>query len=787
MKDDLSKKCGIEQQQMRDRYVRAQKFNQGMFDSSVARNSSLYPVWIEGSNNFWYERATKHGKEIRLVDAESGTNEAAFNHKDLAEALTKASGQEVDSKNLPVNDLAAKKPFNLQIFLHPLRVHFTAYSRRWKYTEQSSELVEVEQISSNWLFSPDGRMAAFRKETNIWVRDLNTGEERALTDDGEEFYQYGVPAPIWTNDMPAAHLPVQAAWSPDSKQLFTVQMDQRQVKSLGEIQHVPLDGSLRPKTSMRKVSFPEDEHMEAYRLVVIDVENGGIKDVEYRNIPVSHGGSGGFFENSMGWWGDDSKQLYFVDVDRYYKYARVVACNSDTGATRIIFEEASETRIDLTQDPMGALALIHPLPETNELLWISERSGWAHFYLYDLNLGALKRAVTSGDWMVHELVYFDEVRRELFLSTSGRVKDRNPHYRDLIRVNIDTGEIFSLTDSDHEYVTISKTAFWQYHKGYAGVSSGVSPTGDYAVVSRSKVDEKTKSYLMGRNGDKILELEEADISLPEGWVWPEVTTVTAAEGETDIYVNIFRPSNFDPNKSYPIIDQSTIGHGMPVLAKSSFRTGPELFFFEAASLAELGFIVVQIDGRGSAFKNKASKSSAYGWKDDFDGHLDDHVAAIKQLGDRYSYMNLDRVGIVGLQVGGNGAVRGMLEYPDFFKVGVAGEIFDQRLIASNSGDMYEGLVPNSDRKYLEDVVVQLKGKLLIMAGLMDFIPAATSLRVVEALQRADKDFDFILEPNGGYGGTPYQVRRAWDYLICHLQEGTPPKEFKLNELPRAVA
>ena len=764
-------------------YERAQQFHKGMFGKDVARNTTLFPVWITNSNSFWYERELKVGKEFRLVDSNNGTNKTAFNHQVLAKALAEVTGEKVDANNLPINIPNGMPEYIMKITLDPIVVNFLAFERRWEFNNDSQSLIEVERIPNNWVVSPDRSQAAFRRDYNIWVRNLETGEERSLTTDGEEFYQYGIPGSIWGNDAYMTALALQAQWSPDGKRLFTLQNDQRQVKTVGEIQHVPLDGSLRPTTRQRKLAFPEDTDVEMYRLLVIDVETANSKEADYEKISTTMGARGGFFFNSLGWWSADSRRAYFVDVDRYYKYARVVEFDTYTGATKMLFEETSITRLDLLMHPLGYVRIL-PLLATEELLWCSERSGWAHCYLYDLETGKLKTTVTSGEWVVREIIHFDKKRRELFLSTSGRAADRDPYYCDLVRVNIDTGELITVVASDHEYAIQSPIGYAQSFKGYAGLSSGVSPSGDYAVVTRSRVDEIAESYLLDRTGKKILDLEIADYSLPKGWHWPEPVKMKAKDGQTDIYGVIYRPSNFSSDRSYPVIDQSYIGHIASAVARSSFRTGVEASYAEAASLAELGFIVVQIDGRGGLFRSKAFQNESYAWKD-IGCNVDDHVVGIQQLAERYPYMDLDRVGIFG-SFGGTGALRGLLHHPDFFKVGVAGQILDFRVMGANMGDMYEGPSSNPKKKHLEDLVENLTGKLLITVGLLDYVPPAASLRIVEALQRANKDFDLIVEPCGGYYVTSYQLRRAWDYLVCHLQGNQPPKCFRLGPLSSPI-
>ena len=763
------------------RYQRAKYLLQGGLQQAVP-NALIFPVWIKNSNCFWYQRNTATGKEIRLVNAELASNTPAFNHSALADALAQASGEQVDANNLPVNDLNGQRSATMEMTLQPVTLTFSAFGKRWKYFEDTEQIIEVEPFPNDYLLSPDGSKAVFRRDYNLWLKDLVTFEERALTTDGEQFYQYAIPGSVFDNSAFVNLLGLQAVWSGDSQRLFTVQLDQRDVKSVAVVSHVPADGSLRPQTTFNKLAFPDDPVAESYRLVIIDIASAHVQDVNYHNVAVTYGGCGGFFDNQFGWWGSDNRHAYFVDVDRHYKYARVVQCNTDTGSTRIVFEETSSTRVELF---MGVFdqANIVPLPQTNELLWYSNPSGWSHYYLYDLITGELKNTVTSGQWLVRDVVHVEHSRRELFVTTSGRSADkqRDPYYRDLVRINIDSGEITTLVSSDHEYICVSPNDVMQSLNGYCGTSCGVSPSGDFAVVTRSRADQMPASFLLDRDAENILDIETPDSSnLPENWQWPEPVTMKAADGQTDIYGVIYRPADFSPDQRYPVIDQSLIGYLYPVAAKGSFTNNMGLggMYTEALALAELGFIVVQIDGRGSRNRDKAFMEQSYGWMNTM-SQIDDHVSAIKQLAERYPFMDLDRVGICALNMGGNGVLEGMFKHPDFYKVGVCGQLYDARIMGPNNRFFCEGHSPCETQKYPEELVDNLKGKLLLMLGLQDYVPPAVTFRVVEALQRANKDFDLIVEPNWGYTSSSYQTRRAWDFLLKHLKGVQPPTEFNL--------
>ena len=780
--------------EMQARYERAKEFYQEgstLIENSmlavkapltIARNTTLLPVWIGDSDSFWYERQFETGREYRLVDANKGSNELAFDHSVFAKSLASVSGETVNAEHLPISSVKIREENK--------GMEFVAFDKRWLYKNNTvTEIITASadtkksvmgDLAASSLVSPDGKKAVFTRDYNLWLKDLSSGEERALTEDGEEFYDYAVGGSAWAFPMT---YDIQARWSPDSSRLFTLQKDRRQVKEMPVMQYVPQDAAVRPQVDSYRIAHPGDEHVEEYRLLSVDVESGLVQDVDYRRVPTTRN-SAGFFEVDLGWWGKDSRLAYFIDVDRYYKYARLVEFNTDTGKTRILFEETASTRVRLFLNG-DALPNFVPLPDTNELLWYSERSGWAHFYLYDLVTGEMKNAITEGDWVVRDFVRFDKKRRELFVTTSGRHEDRDPYYRDLIRVNIDTGEMATMVESDHEYLTITPREMGGMFGGAGAISSnGISPTGNFAVVTRSRIDEAPVSVLFDRHGKQLLEIEAADLTgLPHDWRWPEPIKVKAADGETDIYGAIYRPRDFSPDKSYPIIDHCYNVADTPFVPKGSFNNGTAFgcWFYEPFALAELGFIVVQIDGRGLPYRSRDFMDETYG-SANASNDLADHVAGIKELAERYPYMDTDHVGII-TATGGAGGLQGLLHHPEFFKVGVQDTLPDSRLWSSTMwGDMFEGPLPNSYTP-LEELVSNMKGKLLLMHNMLDpSTPVAATFRVVHALQQAGKDFDLIVEPQPEFirGLSPYQIRRAWDHMVRHLLGVEPPEEFRLT-------
>ena len=797
--------------EMAIKYQRAQTLMQGFFSHPIVPNSTLYPVWIEGSDCFWYERQidttkgrVKQGDDVplwdteyRLVNASAASNTLAFDHSILADSLAEVVKQAVNKNHLPIKTVAITLDNTHKV--NELR--FTAFDKAWVFEPQSGSLRESSepQPSIDRLRSPDGRSELFTRDYNLWLQDLASGEEHPLTHDGEEDYCYTVGGNAWGNDHP--NLSLQARWSADSKQVFTVQRDSRQVLSLPVVEHVPLDGSIRPTVRNIKMPMPGDAHIPTYRLVAIDIASGRLQPANYRPLPLTRN-SDGFFDCTLGWWGSDNRHAYFVDMERDYQTVRVVEFDTHSGATRILFEETSATHISLmlNQDEYPTIV---PLPQSHELIWFSERSGWAHLYLYDLNTGQLKHPITEGEWVVRDILAVDSERRELFVQTMGRTPNRDPYYRDVVRIDIDTGELTTVVSGDYDHYAVSalhldhdntRPALWAAGRDIATARS-VSHRGDFVVVNRSRADSVPVSLLLDRNGQEILEIEKGDLAFLKAavsaqWQWPEPVKLLAADGTTDIYGLVFRPSDFSPEHSYPIV---TNGFNTPELsrvAKGAFSNGTcgGYPYLEAAALAELGFIVVQIDGRGTPYRHKAFHDESYGWMESA-SHLDDHVAGIRQLAERYPYMDLNRVG--AFITNGPGAVQGLLHYPELFKVGVQGVVWDSRLLsAAMMGEKYEGLAgsdlePSSwqdkQQQYPENYADRLQGKLLLIHGMLGVsVPVAGTFRMIEAFQKANKDFDLLLLPNVGHGiCSGYTTRRAWDYLVRYLLEEEPPKDFKL--------
>lgn len=756
------------------RYRNAQKLLKGYLSKEAAINTSLYPNWIGETDCFWYTKDLgENRKEFRLVNADANKDEWAFDHRRLAERLADAAESEVEAYQLPIA--------GVEIDLDPCVVRFTAFNKRWEYDAVQDYCQEIPSLPGpQEVVSPNGQYMVFCKSHNLWLRDLQSGEERALTTDGSEDNAYGEPSSAWG----FAHaIDLQVKWSPDSQRVFTVQRDRRNVASLPIVHHVPLDGSNRPQVTFHKVAYPGDEEVETLRLLTIDINSATQQAFDYPQIPVTRN-SWGFFTASLGWWHQDSQRAYFVHVDRFYKYAKVIECDTQTGETKELFEERSDTNVCLMNNG-DMWPYFMPLTESNELLWYSERSGWAHLYLYDLNNGQLKNVVTQGDWMVRDVITVVPDRREVFVQTASRASERSPYYRDIARVDIDTGELSTLASGNYDYFASAYTEMIGVPSGinrFIPEGRGVSPTGNYAVVTRSRVDTFPEHLVINRCGAEVMELGVAELAdMPEGWQLPEPVQLIADDGVTEITGVIYRPSFFSPDQCYPVINDTFSTPDFPWVPLGSFDNS--LFdgyaFYCAAALAELGFIVVQIDGRGASFRDKSFRDAGYG-NLQLPVMMSDQVAGLKQLSERYSYIDTTRAGVYEHQ-GGAAVVNSMLDYPQIYKVGVSCSSHDARLMgASMWSDMYEGECKPTTL-YAEEKIDNLQGKLLLMNGMADICtPAAGVFRVVEALQNANKSFDLVLLPNLGHEPSGYMFRRGWDYFVLHFLGEEPPKDFSVR-------
>ena len=716
--------------------------------------------WLAG-DRFWYRVLTARGSEFVLVDPARRTRTVAFDQAQLAGALSAASGQRYDAGRLPFRSLTYAPDGQ--------SIAFTAAGKDWQYRLNGGQLSAAATPAPtpgpnarNEVMSPDGRRAAYIKAHNLWVRDTQTNQPTQLTTDGAENYGYATDNAGWTSsDKPILR------WSPDSRKIATFQQDQRRV---GDMYLVTTNVG-HPKLETAKYPLPGDKDIITIERVIVDVSPARV--VRLQIPPDPHRASLSDDIASSGTlddvdWSPDGGQLAFVSTSRDHKQERLRVADAATGAVREVFTETVPTQYESGQHAINW----RYLPKTREAIWYSERDNWGHLYLYDAASGKPKNQITKGNWVVTRLLQVDEAHRQLYFVADGR-EPANPYFSQLYRIGFDGKHLTLLTpEAGNHQVTFS-------------------PSGRYFVDTYSQPDVPPVSVLRDQNGRVINQLEKADVSrlVATGWQPPTPITVKAADGTTDLYGLLFKPSTLYPGRKYPIINY--IYPGPQGGSVGSWSFGPSRGDNQA--LAELGFVVVAIEGSCNPLRSKSFHDGCYGQMQT--NTLPDQVAGMKQLAQRYPYIDLGRAGIWGHSGGGYAAAAAMFQYPDFFQVGISESgNHDQRSYEDDWGERYIGLLaPQADgtSNYTAQANAQyaknLKGKLMLAHGLLDNnVPPANTLLVVDALIKANKSFDLVVFPQAahGYGpDAPYMTRRRWDYFVRNLAGAEPPHDYQMMPRP----
>lgn len=605
----------------------------------------------------------------------------------------------------------------------------------------------------NAIVSPDGKKAAFIRDWNLWVRDIPSGKEMQLTADGVENFGYATDNAGWTHSDRAI-----LRWSPDSKKIATFQQDQRNVSDM----YLVSTNVGAPKLEKWKYPLPGEPIITIQR-VVIEIDTPRVirlqmpPDARRSTLCDDISCDGSFTDTE---WSADSAKLAFVSSTRDHKQANLRVADVDTGAVRDIYEERVRTQYESGQ---GAVNWRY-LPASNEFLWYSEKDDWGHIYLFGMD-GKLKNQITKGNFVVTNIVKVDAANRTIYFNAGGRETGRDPYFSHLYSVGFDGKNLKLLTPEDGNHQV------W------------FSPDGKYFVDTFSKPDMPPTSILRDSNGKQIAALEKTDISRLTATGWKPATpiTVKSRDGKWDLYGLMFTPTNLDQNKKYPIVNYVYPGPQGGGVGTRNFGTARS----DHQALAELGFVVVIIDGSCNPDRSKSFHDACYG--NMADNTLEDQMSGIKQLAQKYSYMDLDRVGIWGHSGGGFATAAAMFKFPDFYKVGISESgNHDNRNYEDDWGERYIGLLSGSNYESQANQLYakNLKGKLLIAHGGMDDnVPPYNSYLVVDALVKANKDFDLIIFPNArhGYGADSfYMMRRRWDYFVEHLMGAKPPKEYKLT-------
>lgn len=749
---------------------------------ALVKNLSPSPNWIAGSDRFWVKNESTEGTRFLVVDAEDGKQEPAFDHANMAAALTAAGVENVKAEALPIAGLDWKDDSIL--------VTTAAGAFRCTPDATSCQKDETVPLTAAERASPDGSRIAFIRGHNLWLRDASTGEEQALTEDGVEGFAYGaLEVDMGRVVRRRGHdpEPISAVnWSPDGRFIAAMRVDFRPVEKRSYVtEYLSPDNSFTV-SHLDSVVVAADRFVPVREISVTDTETG--RTVEATIDPgklqdFSHM----HFASGYVWWvlGKDASasELFFVTAEHGGQTYGIAAMNLATGDARTVVEESEEHYYAFNARDYNA-PNFYVSTDGKDAIFYSQRSGTGQLYRYDARTGKLKNAITlggasggtSGSGVVFDLMRVDEAEGQVYFTAGGRESGRDPYYPHLYRAPLNGGKAELLTpeDASHQFYTSGMTL-----PGVGTSPSQFSPSGNYFVDVYSTLEQPPVMVIRQKNGKEVSEVLRADISALEatGWKPPQRFVVKAADGKTDLYGAIFKPKNFDPTLKYAVVDQTYPG--------PQIDSGPHAFmdnFYaittrNAQATAEAGFVVVAMDGRGTTRRDRDFRYAFAGTEDIF-GALD-HKVAIENLAREFSWIDAGRVGITGLSFGGYGSLRAALMYPDFFKVVVSHvgphEYLNSVTIAL-SVERFFG-VPGTDRDYYElssniAIIDRLEADLMLVYGEIDEnVPFRSAMAIFDALIKADKDFVSYVVPNAnhqGAAGSPYIVKRERRFFQEHL-------------------
>ncbi|MES2419377.1 MAG: DPP IV N-terminal domain-containing protein, partial [Bacteroidota bacterium] len=592
-------------------YERAEKMMTYNTEPFIDKGS-VRPNWLAG-DKFWYQSSSVNGTEFILVDPAKKTRTPAFDQEKLAAALSTASGKTYEAGKLSFQALNFSPDGK--------SISFTADEKRWK-TELKTYKTSIDESTpatitsppqgrpgrgafgggSMETFSPDRKKAVFIKDYNLWVRDVATNQKTQLTKDGIKDYGYATDNAGWKSSDRAI-----VRWSPDSKKVATFQQDQRNLSDM----YLVTTNVGAPVLKSWKYPLPGDKNIATIRRVIIDVEQGTVVDLQippdpHRATLSDDIASSGTFDDID--WKEDGSEMAFLSTSRDHKQEKFRIANATTGAVRDVFEEVVKTQFESGR---GAINWRY-LPKTNEILWYSERDNWGHLYLYDATTGKLKNQITKGDWVVTRLLKVDEKNRQLYFMACGR-EPGNPYFQHLYKIGFDGKNLVSLSPEEGNH----QIAF--------------SPSENYFVDSYSKPDVPPVINYRSTSGKLMIELEKTDVSRLKatGWKAPTPVTLKAHDGKTDIYGLVFTPTNMDPQRKYPVIDYIYPGPQGGSVGNWSFSASRG----DHQALAELGFIVVMIEGTSNPFRSKSYHDMSYG--NMAENTLPDQITGIRQLAQQF--------------------------------------------------------------------------------------------------------------------------------------------------------
>ena len=711
--------------------------------------------WFRDGSRFWYRNKLRQGAEFVLVDPVRGARELLFDNARLAAAISTAADTSIDPSKLPFRTFKFAKDGDDE-----RTVEFRFGKRRLSCDIASYRCIASDTLPSDMPFvlSPDRKWEAYVRSYDVYVRARGaTTDSVRLTTDGAQSWSYGLgdPSPQERLQTPARPRRPQIRWAPDSKHLIVSRQDARGVAVMPYISYT----SQRPRVFTQPYALPGDSVIPKPGFYILDRDAKTSVRVQLDPAPAQASWNLSARDSS---WNTASSRVYLTTMSRASKVATVVEVDAATGTVRRLAADSAKTFVEIGNPVDPSPTYVTADGET--LLW-SERDGWGHLYRYGAD-GQLKNRLTEGPWQVGTIVAVDEKAKRVWLTGRGREADAFLYYAQLYAVNFDGSGFQRMTteDADHRIQ--------------------VSPNNRWIIDSYSRIETPPITVLRDAlTGRVVKKLETADASqlADIGFKGARVFTAKARDGVTDLYGVMYLPSNLDTTRRYPIISHIYPGPQVGSVGAWSYKAAGE-----PAAIAELGFIVVQIDHLGTPLRSKAFHDNYYG--NFADNGLPDHIAVIKQLASRHAFIDIDRVGIFGHSGGGFASTDAILRYPDFFKVAVSGAgNHDNRSYNIYWAEKYQGLMRRDSVRRTDNFaneanvsqVANLKGHLLLMHGDMDDnVHPAMTIQMVDALIKANKTFDLIIAPNRPHSlNEPYFIRRRWDYFVEHLLGAVPPNNY----------
>jgi len=740
-------------------YERARNLRVGT--QGLVYNLAERVTWIEKSHRFWYRKSVKGGNLFMLVDADALSRQPAFDHEKLAASLSAAAGQKYTAITLPFNSFSFVEG--------SAAITFQAADAVWKCELSSYACAKTSDALApqpgagrggpppgagargpspepQARISPDGKSEAFTRSYNVWMRNRETKAETQLSWDGtvENYYSMNMQ------------------WAPDSLKLAVFRTKAGYKREVHFIQSSPED-QLQPKHSSILYNKPGDViDINMPVLFRIDTRKQIAIDNDLFAVP--------FINEQIRWW-RDSRAFTFEYNQRGHQVYRIIEVDAETGKARALINEETKTFFCYSSKRYR-----YDLSDGNEIIWMSERDGWNHLYLYDSLSGAVKNQITRGEWVVRGVDRIDESARQIWFRASGMVSGKDPYFVHYYRINFDGAGLTALTHADGTHAIAYPSAGRGGGRGGVGEQARGAFSADFAfyVDAYSRIDLPAVLELHRTSDQKVvMEVERGDMQdlVKSGWIGPETFVAKGRDGKTDIWGIIYRPRTLNPGQKYPVVENIYAGPQDSHVPKAFSPYNP------MQSLAELGFIVVQIDAMGTSNRSKAFHDVA--WKNLGDGGFPDRIWWHKAVAARYPYYDISRVGIYGTSAGGQNAMGALLFHPEFYKVAVSNcGCHDNRMDKIGWNEQWMGypVGPEYSASSNVDNAHKLRGKLLLVVGEMDNnVDPASTFQVCNALIKAGKYFDLLVVPNGGHGeGGEYGVRKRNDFFVRHLLGVAPP-------------